>query len=73
MNEDCDPHFVFDGYERARGASIDQVWAEVELEFAERWAAAGWFERLKLKREMQREIERRLDRVAPPWGLYISD
>jgi len=72
MKDNRDPHFVYDGYERARDASLLRIRAEVEREFAERWAAAGWLERLKLKRAMQREIECRLERVAPPWGLYFS-
>jgi hypothetical protein len=63
-------YFVEDGYERACDASIDRIRAAVELEFAERFQTAGWWQRLRLRYEMRREIKRRLDRVAPPWGLY---
>jgi hypothetical protein len=65
-------YFVDDGCERARAASLDTIRAEVEREFSERLASAGWWERVRLSYEMRREIERRLDRVAPPWGLYFS-
>jgi hypothetical protein len=65
-------HFVEDGCERARAASIDTIRAEVQREFAERLASAGWWERVRLRYAMRREIKKRLDRVAPPWGLYSS-
>ena len=65
--------FVADGYERACGATIEKIRAAVAAEFAERLQTAGWWERCRLRYEMRREIKRRLERVAPPWGLYLSD
>jgi hypothetical protein len=68
-----DSHFVLDGRERAREASFDGIRAQVEAEYAERLQAANWARRLLLKAEMRREIERRLDRIAPPDALYLHD
>ena len=65
-------HFVADGCERAQAAALDEIRATVEREYAERLQSAGWFKRMLLYREMRREIKRRLDRTAPPWGLYNS-
>ena len=73
VSRKCEHRFVEDGYERACAASIDKIRADVKQEYAERLAMAGWWERLRLHYEMRREVERRLDRVAPPWGLYISE
>jgi hypothetical protein len=72
MNRMHDDHFVADGCHRARSANVSAIRAEVEREYAERLQSAGFFRRWLLCREMRREIERRLDRVAPPWGLYFS-
>jgi hypothetical protein len=65
--------FVADGYERACDAAIDKIRAAVAADFAERLQTAGWWKRWRVRYEMRREIQRRLDRVAPPWGLYLSD
>lgn len=71
MTGNNNPHFVFDGHERARAASMDKIRAQVEAEFAERIQAASWARRLPLIGEMRREIERRLKQVAPPDALYF--
>ena len=63
--------FVADGYERARDANERLVRAEVEQEFAERLRNADWVDRWRMKREIERVIEKRLEHVAPPWGLYF--
>jgi hypothetical protein len=65
--------FVADGYERACEAAIDKIRAAVAIEYAERLQAAGWWERWLLRYAMRREVERRLQRIAPPWGLYLTD
>jgi hypothetical protein len=67
-----DDHIVADGWHRARSANASAIRAEVEREYAERLQSAGCFRRCLLRWEMRREIERRLERVAPPWGLYFS-
>ena len=66
-------HFVADGYDRAVEASAPRIRAEVEAEYAGRLASANWYRRLLLRLEMRREIRRRLERVAPPWGLYFAE
>ncbi len=73
MTRNKDSHFIADGYERAREASFDRIRVQVEAEYAERLRAANWARRLLLKAEMRREIERRLDRIAPPDALYLHD
>jgi hypothetical protein len=65
-------HFVAGGYERACAAALPQIRAELEREYRERLAAAGWLQRWRLRREMNRQIRKRLDRIAPRWGLYSS-
>lgn len=73
MTYNSETHFVFDGHERARAASIDKIRAQVEAEYSGRLQAANWARRLLLKAEMRREIERRLDRIAPPDALYLQE
>jgi hypothetical protein len=67
-----DHDFVHDGYDRARDANIDAIRVAVKAEYRDRLDAAGWFERLLLRREMRREVEARLARKAPPDGLYLT-
>lgn len=67
-----DLEFVPDGYERARAAAVGSIRRQVEAEYAERLRYAGWLRRLLLRLEINREIERRLDRIAPPDALYFS-
>jgi hypothetical protein len=65
-------HFVADGCQRARAANYETIRMQVEQAYAERLAAAAFCKRWQLRREMQRDLERLLDRVAPPWGLYFT-
>jgi hypothetical protein len=68
-----DQHIVEDGRQRAEEAMAPQIHAEVEADYAERLASANWYHRLMLRWEISREIHRRFERVAPPWGLYLSE
>lgn len=61
---------VVDGQQRAYDAAFDRVYAEVEQEFAERLAGAGFWRRVLLRWQMSREFRRRMEKHAPPWGLY---
>ena len=61
---------VADGYWRLLAVVDPQVRAEVEAEYAGRLEQASFWERRRLKREMAREIKRRVDEKAPPYGLY---
>ncbi len=63
-------HFVAFGHWRAEAAIRAQARAELETKFAERLANASFVERLRLWREMNREIERRVDSKAPHDALY---
>jgi hypothetical protein len=71
MNKLHEDHFVADGDKRAWTANYDAIREQVEREYEQRLAVAGLFRRWQLRWKMRREIERRLDRVAPPWGLYL--
>jgi hypothetical protein len=62
--------FVADGCERAYRAVEKAVRASVEKEFAAERQAAPPAERLQIERRMREEIERRIDRLAPPDALY---
>lgn len=62
--------FVADGYERARAANEPFVRAEVEKEFADELRNASAVQLWSIRWRMQREIERRLERLAPPDALY---
>jgi hypothetical protein len=73
MNKDQNEHFVADGHDRARAAHIDVIRLAVKAEYRERLKSAGWFERLRLRREMRRVIKARLNRKAPPDALYFTD
>jgi hypothetical protein len=61
---------VADGYRRARAALEPEVRAEVEAEYAARLQGVKFVERMKLKREINREVEMRLRRRAPRDALY---
>ncbi len=63
-------HIVHDGYERAWKANIDRVRAEVEEAHAAELARAGFWRRMAIRRWMRAEVRRRMEGVAPPWGLY---
>jgi hypothetical protein len=63
-------HFIEYGYQLARAAFEPEIRAAVVAEFAERLAVASLIERWRLRREMAREIERRLRQTAPPDALY---
>ena len=63
--------FVADGHARARNANKQVVRAEVELEFADQFnnaSTAGQKKRIRV--EIEREIEKRLNALAPPDALY---
>ena len=62
--------FVADGWWRARFASEPIVRAEVTKEFSERLHAAEQPDAERLRIEIEREIDRRLDRIAPANALY---
>ncbi len=61
---------VVDGYERAYSAVEPEVRAQVLAEYADRLAEAGFWKRWRLRREIEREIVRRIHEKAPPDALY---
>ena len=62
--------FVADGCRRARAAIEPQVRAEVQREFASELENASFLKRVRLRRQMEREIQRRVEAMAPPDALY---
>jgi hypothetical protein len=64
-------HIVIDGGRRAYLASINKVRVDVEREFSEALAQAGFLRRIFLRVQMNREIKGRMREIAPPWALYF--
>lgn len=62
--------FLADGYWRTRRHCEPAIRAAVEKEFEPILATSSAWRRFFIRREMQREIERRLDQAAPPEALY---
>ena len=62
--------FVADGYNRARRANVPAIRAEVEQELAAELQTASVWQRFVIRRRMTQEIQRRLDKAAPPDALY---
>jgi hypothetical protein len=58
--------FVADGHERAR----EGIRAQVEAEYAERLKTASAEENSRLRREMLREFDSRVQRSTRPDALY---
>ncbi|MBN1908215.1 MAG: hypothetical protein JW818_00615 [Pirellulales bacterium] len=49
---------------------MPEIREQVELEYADRLDQASWLGRLRLRREIDREIARRTREQAPPDALY---
>ncbi len=62
--------FVADGYGRLRSAAAQEIRAKFAVEYAEQLAAAGFWRRLWLWHVIEREVQLRLDNVAPPGACY---
>jgi len=70
MSDQRRPRFVPDGCQRAWLALEPEIRAAVARQFAERMRDASLPRRLVLERQMEREIERRLNEQAPGDALY---
>jgi hypothetical protein len=57
--------FVVDGNERLADGVRAVVKLEVEAEFSEQLANSTWLQRLRLRRQMRSEIERRVAKEMP--------
>ena len=66
--------FVKDGHRRARRAIEQEVRAELEARYAEALQQANILQRLRIKRqinkEVAQEVARRVNEQAPREGLY---
>ncbi|HEV2846137.1 MAG TPA: hypothetical protein VG477_14880 [Thermoanaerobaculia bacterium] len=70
MKEDQNHGFIADGHARAAAAWRPHVEYEVRSRHAGELAGASPDERRRLERMIQREIEARLNEVAPPGACY---
>jgi hypothetical protein len=57
-------------HEQVYAIQVEQVCAEVEAEFAEQLAGASFWQRVKLRREIRREVARRLPKPPSLRNLY---
>lgn len=62
--------FLADGYWRAYEGSEPIIRAEVEREFSDRLRIASAAEERLIREEMEIEIAKRLNKLAPPDALY---
>jgi hypothetical protein len=62
--------FLVDGCGRARAALRPAMQQAVAAEYAERLQQATGLELERLRREMAREVRRRVAEKSPWWGLY---
>jgi hypothetical protein len=65
-----DSGIVDDGYERAYDAHIKEVRVEVAAKYAEELKDAGFWRRIRLRRQMDGEIREKMEHFAPSDGLY---
>lgn len=50
---------------------LDLAVAEIEARYAPLLKRAGWFRRLRLRRQLKKEIEREIELRAPSTALYL--
>ena len=62
--------FVVDGRERLRSAHEQNIRVEIELQYADQMASASWFKRRKIRKQIEAELQSRLDDRAPPEASY---
>jgi hypothetical protein len=62
--------FVADGHRRAREAMEPSIRAAVESEFAVQLKGASFWQRWRIRAAIEREIDRRIERMAPRHALY---
>ena len=53
-------------------AEIARIRRELEQQYADELAQAGWFRKRLIKRKITKELERRIERMAPKDGLYLK-
>ena len=63
-------NFVANGHQNARDALEPIIRAEIEQVFADEWNKSGLFRRWLLQRQMNIEVERRIENAAPGRALY---
>jgi hypothetical protein len=61
---------VEDGCNRVREATESEIRSVVMQEFALRLQTVPFWKRWWIRRSMEREVQRRLKKMAPPYGLY---
>ena len=54
----------------ARSAEIRRIEEEVRARHAQELAKAGFLDRLRIEAKVRQEIQREIDRIAPPEACY---
>ena len=69
--------FTSDGYGKLRSSpevqkERERIAAQVRSRYAEELGTVGWYRKPWLEYRIHREIERRLDEIAPRDALYLK-
>lgn len=70
MSKGSHNRFVVDGRKRVIAGSLREIRSRVRAKYAEEMAAASLLRRWLLRLKIRREIGKELDRIAPRDGLY---
>jgi len=62
--------FIADGFSRATSAARTQIQAEVTKLYASLIAHANFWDRFRLKQQINAEVRRRVAERVPPHALY---
>ena len=62
--------FTAGGYEQHRALHEPAIRERVEAEFANMLENASWFQRRKIRKQIEGEINRQCDELVPPDSLY---
>lgn len=73
MRDEVSSGIVADGRDRLLAAcsgEIRQIEAEIRARHAQELAQAGFLDRLRIEAKVRQEIQREIDRIAPPEACY---
>jgi len=62
--------FVPDGCSRGQSAAEPEIRQQVLAEFVEQLSSANVWQRIWLRRSIERDVQFRLNKLAPPEALY---
>lgn len=73
MREELQNGIVVDGRDRLVAAlrgEIRQIEAKIRARHAQELAQAGFLDRLRIEAQIREEIQKEIDRIAPPEACY---